>query len=933
MPRHIYATPFVIKPPDNLIDKQPGLRRLSHRLGLKYASKSIVTEEDLQTMGSALWQTLALDNAFDTAYEKAGATVLSVIIESGISDVQALPWETLYHPEHGFLGKHAGFTLSRRREAPQPQPSPVEKGPLRVLLFTSLPDDLDPETSRLNVEEEQVQVQEALMPWIAEGIVQLEMPDDGRFSTLKDMLKDFQPHLLFLSGHGRFHHEPHTGEPPYGEFLFESETGASNPVKEEEIAQALVGTGVQAVVLSACESGKAASDALNNGLTQSLSALGIPHVIGMRESIFDTAGIQFARALCDELARQERVDSALQTARAAIQTPFKDIPKREAGFEELAELSMGQWCLPMLLSPNPEQPLIDWEFQPKQPETNIVSESVQTIALPARFIGRRAEMRQYKSRILNGELKKLLITGPGGQGKTSLAGKLALDLQARGYRVFAWSARMESPWRAFEFELETALRGDFASSYDRMRPRFEDDKQQAEFLLKLLSQQMSGRLVLFFDNLETLQNPDTFHLEDSHIVAWLDAARKIDHITLLLTSRWQLPDWSGDHLPLAHASFGDFLRMAQQLALNKQMPMSLLGQREQLRRIYEVLGGNGRGLEFFVAAVRGMENPEEESAFLESLAQTKVELQADMAIERVIAHLPENARTLLQRLPAYLQPVPVEGINKLGLDLDEDPKALLSRLLMVSLVEVQEEPRWEVIQYQCTPLVAEWLRENNLLDSSQKWKDMVADYQVYLHRYERRTLTQAMAAHAALLRAGRRNGADRLALNYIVGPLNRAGFYRTILEDWLPGICESDDLQTQGEALGQTGKQYLHIGDYETALSYLQKSLAIQQQIGDKAGEGTTLNNISQIYDAQGDYETALSYLQKSLAIRQQIGDKAGEGTTLNNISHYMPRATTRRRSPTCKNRSPSGSKSATKPGKAPRSTICRATTRRRSPT
>ena len=50
-------------------------------------------------------------------------------------------------------------------------------------------------------------------------------------------------------------------------------------------------------------------------------------------------------------------------------------------------------------------------------------------------------------------------------------------------------------------------------------------------------------------------------------------------------------------------------------------------------------------------------------------------------------------------------------------------------------------------------------------------------------------------------------------------------------------------------------------------------------------GEGTTLNNISQIYDAKGDYDQALQYLEKSLAIRQQIGDRKGEGTTLNNIS------------------------------------------------
>ena len=104
------------------------------------------------------------------------------------------------------------------------------------LLFTTLPDDLNPETKRLNVEEEQTQVQEALMPWISKGSVKLEMPDDGRFSTLKELLRNFEPHVLFLSGHGCFHDEPHSNEPPYGEFLFESELGTSEPIRDEEIA-------------------------------------------------------------------------------------------------------------------------------------------------------------------------------------------------------------------------------------------------------------------------------------------------------------------------------------------------------------------------------------------------------------------------------------------------------------------------------------------------------------------------------------------------------------------------------------------------------------------------------------------------------------------------------------------------------------------------
>ena len=148
-----------------------------------------------------------------------------------------------------------------------------------------------------------------------------------------------------------------------------------------------------------------------------------------------------------------------------------------------------------------------------------------------------------------------------------------------------------------------------------------------------------------------------------------------------------------------------------------------------------------------------------------------------------------------------------------------------------------------------------------------------------------------------LRRAGRKIDADRLALDYIVGPFTRAGFYATLLTEWLPSICNSEDQQVQGEALGQTGKLLHILAISRTPCRYMKQSLAIRQQIGDKAGEGTTLNNISQIYDAQGDYETALAYLKQSLAIRQQIGDKAGEGTTLNNIrKSIMRRAITRRR-------------------------------------
>jgi tetratricopeptide (TPR) repeat protein len=845
MSANVHQNAFIIRPQKGLLQQHPELKRAGNALALKYVFHELVTEKDLQAIGRGLWQALDIGNEFSQSQQMAGRHILPIIIESDDAAMQQLPWEALWHPEHGFLGKSAAFTLFRSFPGAPSDSSTPETGPLRVLLFTSLPGDLDAERSRLDVEEEQAQVQEALMPWTAAGMARLEMPYDGRFSTFKRLLKDFQPHLLFLSGHGKFHHQPHTGEAPFGVFLFESEDGfGSNPVRDSDIAQAFIGSRVQCVVLSACESGKAASDTLNNGLTSQLSRIGIPHVIGMRESILDRAGILFARHLCDALASKERIDVALQSARHAISRPLQDSTWREPEGDGLSELSLGQWCLPMLISKDAALPLIDWDFTPQPPASASTNQSLSSVSLPPRFLGRRAELRQLKERLRSGRLRQLLITGPGGQGKTALAGKLAQDLQQLGYEILAWSARLGNPWKDFLFELERQLSEDNAKRYDRMRARCQDESQMAHLLLQLLLSQTENRIVLFFDNLESLQDPDTLELQEPRLEAWIQAARSLSGqgLILLLTSRWQFHGWPNkDHWGLEHATYGDFLQMAGQLKL----PKDFFRNRNRLRLIYETLHGNGRGLGFFAAASRDM-NTEQESAFLEKLAEAEAETQADMAIARIYQHLGSDERQMLQRLTVYHTPVPMEGVIKLALDLPGPPFSLLDRLLAVSLVEKQYTHDWQTYEYQCSPLVLEWLEKQGTSSPDRDQYVTAARYQYYLFRRERRNLTQAIIVQQALQKAGETDEADRFALDYIVGRLSLHGFFRTLLNDWLPAICRSGNRQIKAEALGQTGKQHLHLGDYDTALQYLKQSLAIQQEIGDKSGEGATLNNISQ---------------------------------------------------------------------------------------
>lgn len=871
MPGRIHPAPFIIRPPDDLVQNNFDLNKESRELAMKYADGHVVTDDDLRIIGRNLWNFLNIQDDFDAAQKEAGEAILSVIIESDRAAVQALPWETLYHPIHKFIGRNSAFTLTRQLSARSETACHLDKGPLRVLLFTSLPDDVNPETGRLNVEEEQVQVQEALLSWISRGLVQLEMPDDGRFSTLKELLKSFRPQILFLSGHGRFHHAPHANE-AYGEFLFESEAGGSEAIKEDEIANALISKGVQAVILSACESGKAASDALSNGLMRRISAQGIPHVIGMRESIMDLAGIQFAHALCDALAQRERIDFALQAARIAIQKPMMEISKDEGSF--------GQWCLPMLVSSEPDMPLINWDFQPKEvDETRRFKNTIGNIRLPKRFVGRRAELRVLKHKLFIGELRKLLITGPGGQGKTSLAGKLASDLQKHGWQVFAWSAKENVTWRTFELELEQALTSSRMVHYNRL-PGNAKEYERAKLMLDLLMEQFDQQVVFVLDNLESIQDPHTQILDDPVIVDWVKAAHKTQDLILLATSRWQIPGWLGEHLALSGTNYGDFLQLAQGFGLH----WTVLETREGLRHVHKVLGGNGRGLEFFAAAVRNMQNPDEEHALLEILAKTKADLQANMAIAQIYERLPFAAQKLMRRLPVYHEPVPLKGFVLLGPDLPE-PQMLLERLLDVSLLEADHIKNGNVPHYQCNPLVKDWLDEQKLSDRGPTWLEIAANYYFYLFLQERGSLSRAIAAYHALRRAQYLAKADYLALNEVIVPLTKAGSYRALLDEWLPPICRSEDEQLRGKALAYTGFLLKNTGEYESALGYLDQALTIQRKILDKAGEAMTLNYIAMAYQKQGDYGKALMYLNQALEIWQRIQNKKGEVVILSNIA------------------------------------------------
>jgi len=64
----------------------------------------------------------------------------------------------------------------------------------------------------------------------------------------------------------------------------------------------------------------------------------------------------------------------------------------------------------------------------------------------------------------------------------------------------------------------------------------------------------------------------------------------------------------------------------------------------------------------------------------------------------------------------------------------------------------------------------------------------------------------------------------------------------------------------------------------------LNQVLAIRQEIGDRRGEGDTLNNLGIATRDRGDPARSLAFFRQALELRRKIGDQVGEGSSLHNM-------------------------------------------------
>ena len=80
------------------------------------------------------------------------------------------------------------------------------------------------------------------------------------------------------------------------------------------------------------------------------------------------------------------------------------------------------------------------------------------------------------------------------------------------------------------------------------------------------------------------------------------------------------------------------------------------------------------------------------------------------------------------------------------------------------------------------------------------------------------------------------------------------------------------------------------MGDRGRALEYYELALPIRREVGDRAGEAATLNNISAARFQDGDLPGAKDAIDASLALFRAVGDLAGEAMCRFNMAVLLSR-------------------------------------------
>jgi hypothetical protein len=291
---------------------------------------------DLKTIGQSVWQSLMtpdLKAALFACLGQAQMThrglrlVFTIIGEEpepagpGQIRLQELPLEALYVDQLNFLAPNMKTPVSRSLKF-KPDRDPVKLIlPLRLLLVVATPNDKPP----ANMPAEQHAIQQALGGLTASGAVKLDFCEPATRAELTARLQQGY-HIFHFIGHGAF--ETVDADPsPRPHLCLERPDGQSDPMDADTLAQLMLNTGVQLVVMTACSSANPVpEDKLYHarafdGVAQRLMSdnSGVSAVVAMQFDLESQAAVTFSHTFYTNLLVSGRtLDEVVAMCRQAL---------------------------------------------------------------------------------------------------------------------------------------------------------------------------------------------------------------------------------------------------------------------------------------------------------------------------------------------------------------------------------------------------------------------------------------------------------------------------------------------------------------------------------------------------------------------------------------------------------------------------------------
>ncbi|HJQ42635.1 MAG TPA: BTAD domain-containing putative transcriptional regulator [Jatrophihabitantaceae bacterium] len=518
------------------------------------------------------------------------------------------------------------------------------------------------------------------------------------------------------------------------------------------------------------------------------------------------------------------------------------------------------------------------------------------------LLGRDRELDELGAQLADDSTGLVIVTGPGGTGKT----RLVIAAAERAAASFADGVWFVALYAATTSDLMWSAIGDVLNA-----DRGHDDVAQP-----VLDRLADRNLLLVLDNLEQIadadevvvrilsESPGITVLASSRRPLLLAAEQEFPLAPLVLPASDDLDDVVASGAGQLFAHYATLARPSFRITSETAATVATLCRR---------LDGLPLALELAAAHTRVL-SPRALLAHLHRLgvgvtARDRPDRQRTLAATIAWSYdlLDADAQRVFRRLGVFRGPVDLDGVGVVVPADARERESLfeaVTNLANASLIRIDEsaahEPRLGMLE------TIRWFALDRL-EASNDYSSVRMRHVEWCRDTVARLTPLLRSRHrtAALRQLQALEGDIREALEFALaapGPTNAVG--RDLVADlgtrhWYLHRDTADSRAWQERALeiapyerGPQSVDLLHgmaraalrDGDIEVSRGYFDQAIAMAREIGDKGLESRELHGMSNVHRLSGDLPGALRFLQESLSIARDAGDTRAAANALGNI-------------------------------------------------